>query len=519
MSYRSERLVVALLVLSLAGLSEAQAPPVPPEEEPAGSEVLTRGPVNEAYAEPVALQGQEGLVAPKQPPPNIDEVPPDERPEGQRYVWVPGYWGWDSDRNDFIWVSACWRVAPPNMRWVPGYWTAVSAGWEWVPGFWTPAGSREIEYLPPPPAAVDVEPLGSPPGPASVWVPGCWYWTQGRYVERRGYWLQEQPGWVWVPSHYRFSPRGYVFISGHWDYALDQRGVLFAPVYFPPAVYARVGFSFSPGIVIDIGLLIGNLFVYPHYSHYYFGDDYDDHYSRAGIYPQFESERVRTWYDPVYQYERWNHRKDDPRWDEHRREDYDRRRADKDLRPPRTYREMETRVARLPEPQRRGVELAGPLRTVVARESNPLKLERITNVTREKIAVKGADVRKYRDERVKWETPAAARPASPPAAERSARAVAPGGPKGPPEPSREARASTGSPEHAPPAAAPRQAAPTRPERVKIPTSPVADKPVSQWGKSRKAPPPTPSGERKSQGKAPTKERQDEKGGKKETQGR
>ena len=37
--------------------------------------------------------------------------------EGAQFVWVPGYWSWDADRNGYIWVSACWRAAP-----------AVSAG-------------------------------------------------------------------------------------------------------------------------------------------------------------------------------------------------------------------------------------------------------------------------------------------------------------------------------------------------------------------------------------------------------
>ncbi len=109
------------------------APPIPAQEQP---EVLTRGPVHEAFAEPVNLQVQAGLVAPNQPPANIEEIPPAERPQGDQYVWVPGYWSWDADRNNYIWVSGCWRAAPPNMYWVPGYWSQVSRGWEWVAGFW-----------------------------------------------------------------------------------------------------------------------------------------------------------------------------------------------------------------------------------------------------------------------------------------------------------------------------------------------------------------------------------------------
>ena len=184
-------------------------------------------------------------------------------------------------------------------------------------------------------------------------MPSCRYWYQDHYVRRPGYWLREQPGWVWVPSHYTWTPRGYVFAEGHWDYSLDRRGVLFAPVYFPRPVYERAGFSYSPSIVIDTGMLQFSLFAYPRYSHYYFGDYYDDAYLRIGIYPRFWSERNDAWYDPFYKYDRWQNRRTEPRWEEHERHEYDLRRADKDLRPPRTYREMETRQAKLPEAQRR----------------------------------------------------------------------------------------------------------------------------------------------------------------------
>ena len=148
--------IMAMLVLAAGPLygvaqplppsqEQTAPPPTPAQEQP---EVLTRGPVHEAFAEPVNLQVQEGLVAPFQPPPNISEAPPTQSPQDGHYVWVPGYWSWDADRNNYIWVSACWRAAPPNMYWVPGYWAQVAEGWEWVAGFWSPMGTREIEYLP-----------------------------------------------------------------------------------------------------------------------------------------------------------------------------------------------------------------------------------------------------------------------------------------------------------------------------------------------------------------------------------
>lgn len=84
------------------------APAQPAQEQP---EVMTRGPVHEAYADPVNLEPEtKSLAAPKAPPANIKELPPPDKPDGNQYVWVPGYWAWDDDRNDYIWISACWRV-------------------------------------------------------------------------------------------------------------------------------------------------------------------------------------------------------------------------------------------------------------------------------------------------------------------------------------------------------------------------------------------------------------------------
>src|SRR5262245_10963391 len=84
-------------------------------------EVLTRGPIHEAYATSAAASPQPGPIAPKAPPDVIEELPPEQKPEGE-VVFIPGYWSWDEDRSDFIWISGFWRVPPPGRQWVPGNW-------------------------------------------------------------------------------------------------------------------------------------------------------------------------------------------------------------------------------------------------------------------------------------------------------------------------------------------------------------------------------------------------------------
>lgn len=374
-------------------------PPLPTQEQP---EVLTRGPVHEAFAEPVTEKADAGLTAPEQPPAAIVETPPAERPVGGSVVWVPGYWSWDAERKGYIWVSGCWRAAPPNRVWMPGYWARTATGWQWIPGFWTLAGQQEITYLPPPPEVTDVLPPGPPPSTDVVWVPGCWTWQQGRYVARPGYWLKQQVGWVWVPSHYTWTPRGHVFIDGHWDRTWEQRGVLFAPVFFGPRIRASVGFAFAPTITLDLGAVSASLFACPVYSHYYFGDYYDDAYVSAGIYPWFECTRFPFWYDPIFVYARWHNHRVNPQWERHEREAYHHRRDVHADRPPRTFREQNERLARPNLPARHDLPLARPLSALTANPSNG-RFERVTPATREKIVRQTTEVHTFQAARTRWE--------------------------------------------------------------------------------------------------------------------
>ncbi len=389
--------------------AEATPPPVPPEELPTGSEVLTRGPVHEAFAKPVTVDPEAPLIVPKQPPEALQEMPPAERPAGASIVWVPGYWAWDADRADFIWVSGCWRNAPPNTYWVPGYWLRLDTGWEWIAGFWKPivAQPQQIEYLPAPPPAVEVAAPGKPPMADQIWVPGCWYWLEGRYVQRHGYWLAPQAGWVWVPAHYAWTPRGYIFCAGHWDYDLDSRGVLFTPAYFPPEVRVRAGFVFCPGVCVDLGILRVNLFAYPRYGHYCFGDYYDDAYLRVGIYPWYRCQTVHTWYDPLFVYDRWHFARTEPNWARHQEQEFELRRSHRDLRPARTYAEYEVQRERLPVARRPERPLVQPVKAFAVSQSTPVKFERISPAERQQLAVRSTEVRNLRTERNQWEAPAA----------------------------------------------------------------------------------------------------------------
>src|SRR5262249_9013045 len=143
-------------------------------------EILARGPVHEGYAEPAEREPTATPMVPKEPPKPIEELPPDQKPQGDNVQWMPGYWGWDEEKKDYIWISGFWRDAPPGRAWVPGSWRKGADGWQWTGGFWADAkGSdkAQLSYLPPPPKPLDDTGATTPkPSDNHTYVPGTWVW-------------------------------------------------------------------------------------------------------------------------------------------------------------------------------------------------------------------------------------------------------------------------------------------------------------------------------------------------------
>ncbi|MBM4089725.1 MAG: hypothetical protein FJ276_09900, partial [Planctomycetes bacterium] len=288
----------------LAQPPDANLPPPVPEgvTDDADLDVLTRGPVHEAFAEQINRDPSAGIVVPKAPPEPVAEIPPDAKPEGDDVAWISGYWFWDKDRNDFVWVSGVWRRIPPGRRWVPGYWQAESGGYQWVAGFWAAAERSELEYLDAPPASLEVGPASPAPSVDHFWIPGCWISTAGSYSWRPGYWSAYRVDWTWITARYAWTPRGCIYVSGYWDHPWSRRGCLFAPIYFRRPVYLQVGYNYRPAWCIEYNTLLLHLFVRPTYHHYYFGDYYGPEYHRDYYYACRAYGGSQSWYDPFCVY-------------------------------------------------------------------------------------------------------------------------------------------------------------------------------------------------------------------------
>lgn len=370
---------------------EIQRPPPPPSDV----EVLTRGPVHEAFAETVVYDTEEDVVVLKPPPEPLDEVPPTEAPDASNVAWIPGYWAWDDDRDDYLWVSGIWRVVPPGRQYVSGFWSRSGHGFDWTSGFWADADDNDIQYLPDPPASAESGPPGPPPTPNHVWVPGTWLWMDGRYVWRPGSWTVANPNWVWVPAHYVAGPHGAVFVEGYWDYPVERRGILFAPVYVTAAVRGP-RFVYTPSIVIDTTVFIDHLFVRPRYHHYYFGDYYEASYTARGIIPWFAVETNRIAYDPIFEHRRWMHR-DDRDWGRRVETDFHFRREHVEARPPRTL-SVQINIGGQPQVDRRLV-IARPLAQLAVHAEAPIRLRTVAPAEREVIVQRSVEVKKAREQR------------------------------------------------------------------------------------------------------------------------
>ena len=372
--------------------------PVPEEDV----QVLASGPIHEAFAEPVAFDPEPGMVAPKAPPALIEEIPPGQKPEGD-VQWIPGYWAWDDERNEYVWVSGIWRVPPPGRQWVPGYWSPVTQGYQWISGYWASVKAEVTEYLPEPPESVEVGPSSNAPSLDYTWIPGCWIWHYGRYAWRPGYWAVVHPDWIWVPDHYIWTPRGYIFVAGYWDYTVIRRGILFAPVFFPPRVYLGLTFSFSPGFVIDLSVFDDALFLRPRYCHYYYGDYYAPAYYKRGIYPWFSLHARRVVYDPIYAHQRWNHR-NDHEWENRLQTGFRDRREHEGLRPPRSfdYRTGPEKTGRPSGPER--PDFVMPLDRSGKTKASAYPLKALSEKERRDFLQREKEVRTYQKERQSRET-------------------------------------------------------------------------------------------------------------------
>ena len=142
--------------------------------------------------------------------------------------------------------------------------------------------------LPEPPKSVEGGPSTPSDDPNAIWIPGQWEYRNEQYVWRAGYWAHPNGNQVWQPGQYLATGSGYSYCPGYWDYPLEDRGLLNAPVYFNQPLWNNPGWSYTPSYSLGLGYgyggygsggLFGSMFYGPGYNNYYYGNYYNPWYT------------------------------------------------------------------------------------------------------------------------------------------------------------------------------------------------------------------------------------------------
>lgn len=262
------RLTPLLLVLALICWNHTEAQTI---------QTYENGPIHEAFVSPISANLLLDAVEFEPPEPINERIP---RQLDIQSEWIAGYWQWDLNANDFVWVSGVWRRPPPGHQWIQGFWKKYDNAWVRIPGYWSRQPEQYNDYISiPPPDALD-ENMAPPPSSNYFWVSGHWYFMfdSQEYYWVPGNWEELDPQWVLVLAHYAWRPGGYVYVPAYWDWPVEERGTAYASVLIDPDYRYRV--VYEPILILDPNAIVKHLFLYyPDYlcflhHHYHYHVDF-----------------------------------------------------------------------------------------------------------------------------------------------------------------------------------------------------------------------------------------------------
>ncbi len=237
-------------------------------------EIVDRGFIHEAFMP--KENGTLILKGVQQPPPEAvrEKAPSQNNPNLQ---WIPGYWHWSDEHQDFYWITGVWRRPPPGLLWTTGKWIKKDNEWVWLKGFWSTKEESGLQTVPAfPPNPID-ERVPAPPNAEFFWIPGFWTWNKetGKYHWLSGRWDLFDPKWIYIPAHYESREKGVVFIPGYWDWTLNQRGIAYAPVFINSSQKDSQN-AFLPSAIVPESLIMEIYYPWwPSYlSHYQYHFNY-----------------------------------------------------------------------------------------------------------------------------------------------------------------------------------------------------------------------------------------------------
>lgn len=180
-------------------------------------------PIHEAYVSKFTDPTPLFTVAETPPQVRAENVPPKPYEDA---IWIPGYFAWVQEKNDFAWICGVWRRPPIGHVWIPGSWEKTDSGWIWAKGFWSSVPQDQLKFITKVPPSVISDKIAAAPGPDYFWTPGYWNYEQigSSYRWLSGKWEKSNPNWVLAPACYIWRPSGFVFAPFYWDWPLEKRG-------------------------------------------------------------------------------------------------------------------------------------------------------------------------------------------------------------------------------------------------------------------------------------------------------
>lgn len=189
-----------------------QPPVAGPDPGPPDSSTATR----KHEALPANPATSPSIHVDKAPPAPVIDRPGVDAPEANAH-WIEGYWDWDPDRKEFVWMTGTWLVPPPGRFWVNGFWRREEQGWSRSPGFWSDR-KADVRRDGPPTVSIEDQP-GPAPGPDYFYVPGQYVPAGDGVAWKPGFWAKAQAGWEWVPARWVRQSDGWTYREGHWEKA------------------------------------------------------------------------------------------------------------------------------------------------------------------------------------------------------------------------------------------------------------------------------------------------------------
>ena len=353
----------------------------------------------------------------KEPPQPIQEMPPDQKPAGQNIQWIPGYWAGTSRATTSSGSAASGASRRPIVSGFPATGTkstgATSGSRE--PGF---RSVRETRAKP----AVVLAPAPAEPRSRSQHAPAL----SQRELDSRLLVLASvgirlaarilggRPAQLDLDARALcLDPEWLSLRAGYWDLPVANRGLMFAPVYYPQPVYAQPNFVFTPSIGIVGSAVTANLFVQASTNQYMFGNFYAQNFVSVGITPWFSFSFATgppLFYDPLFSYYAVINVRQNPGWVAAVREQYVLRRDRVELRPPNTYIEQ-TRIIERNVNITRNVtvvdhrELAMPLSRLAADPvaGRGMRMVKVEEAERQQFRQQVAQLHQFREQRVQQE--------------------------------------------------------------------------------------------------------------------